>query len=139
MKKVIISILLCMLLCSCGSKNSNVNVAEEIEQQTPTKTKFEQFEDGLEALGQEYTAVTMVAELLGAEQGIKYKFSDWNLELYRFDAESDAYIEASKNKAVHLEGFGSFPAMFNGEMALLKNDVPPEYKNEIEQLFMNLK
>lgn len=139
MKKVIISILLCILLCSCGSENSNINVAEQSEQQTPTKTKFEQFEEGLDALNLEYTTVTMVAELLGATQGIKYKVFDWNIELYRFDTESQAYISAFENKAVHLEGFGSFPAMFNGEMALLKNDVPPEYKNEIEQLFMSLK
>lgn len=60
------------------------------------KTKFEQFEAGLDELGIKYEKVTMGADLVGAQEGVKYKLSDGNVELYKFDTSTDAYKTAVK-------------------------------------------
>lgn len=101
------------------------------------KTKFEQFEAGLDELGIKYEKVTMGADLVGAQEGVKYKLSDGNVELYKFDTSTDAYKTAVKNKAITLQGFGDFPAEFNNDMALIFDDEVSS-KSDIQNLFSTL-
>lgn len=108
-----------------------------IDSQTE-KTKFEQFESGLKKTNIKYKTVTMGAQLVGAEEGIKYELSDGNVELYKFNKESPAYKKAFKNKAITLDGFGDFPTKFNGDMALMFDDNVKE-KADIEAAFNSIK
>ncbi|MCI2105436.1 MAG: hypothetical protein LKK00_01765 [Intestinimonas sp.] len=143
--------------CSSGGSGSNVSTAPD----TPTpstssqetgsspvvassadpvateKTKFEQFEAGLDELGITYEKVAVDADMVGAQQGTKYKLSDGNVELYKFDTSTDAYNTASKNKAITLQGFGDFPAEFNNDMALVFDDEVSS-KADIQNLFSTL-
>lgn len=101
------------------------------------KTKFERFEDGLDQLGLSYKKITMGADLVGAEQGIKYKFDDGSIEMYKFDKNTDAYKKAAKDKSITLEGFGSFPAEINDDLVLMFDD-NIKSKSNIEKLFNSL-
>lgn len=129
MKKISLMFLaLMMIVClfGCGQNGDapegDGQENQQIEQQ-PKATVFEQFEAGLTNDGLTYEKVTMAAEYVGAEEGYKYMMDSGNVELYRFDEDSDAFKEVSENKSVKLEGFGSFPVELNGNMALLINDV----------------
>ena len=82
---------------------------------TVSSTVFEQFENALIDKNLEYEKVTMAADLVGAEQGIKYKLQDENVEIYRFDPTSDAYLKAKETQSLQLDGFGAFEAtVLNG-------------------------
>ena len=71
---------------------------------------FSAFESGLESLGISYQRVTMAAEYIGARTGYKYKTGEYNIELYQFDPDSDAYQQAVADNAVYMDGFGTMPA-----------------------------
>ena len=143
--------------CSSGGSGSSVSTAPDIStpstssQETGSssaaaassdstdaeKTKFEQFEAGLDELGIKYEKVTTGADLVGAQQGMKYKLSDGNVELYKFDTSTDAYKTAVENKAITLQGFGDFPAEYNNDMALIFDDEVSS-KADIQNLFSTL-
>lgn len=103
-----------------------------------TKTTFEQFEAGMDDAGFAYEKTTMAAAYIGALEGYKYEFiSGGKVELYRFDPDSEALKNATINKSVFMEGFGSFPAEINGKMILLAND--NESKDTISEIFNSIK
>lgn len=119
---------------SGASSQPEVSVAS-----TNDKTKFEQFKSGIDGLGLKYTEVVMGAQLIGAEQGTKYKLSSENsIELYRFDTSSDSYKKAKKNKAVTLEGFGDLPVEIQDDMGIMFNGTIKD-KDKILDIFKALK
>lgn len=152
MKKVICLLMvasMCVSMAACGESTSSSSSAAQsskaIASSSTTsvssqaeQTKFEEFEAGLDKLNIKYTKINMGAEFVGAEQGIKYKFDDGSIELYKFDKDSDAYKKAVQNKALTVESMGSFAAEFNDNMALyFDNNVSK--KSDIEDLFKSLK
>lgn len=87
---------------------------------------FSAFESGLDSLGISYERVTMAAEYIGARTGYKYKTWDYNIELYQFDPDSDAYQQAVADNAVYMGGFGTMPAYIHDGLALLADDGMPQ-------------
>ena len=83
---------------------------------------FASFESGLDALGITYERVTMAAEYIGAKTGYKYKSDGYNVELYQFDPDSDAYKQAAADNAVTMDGFGTIPAYVHDGLAMLCTD-----------------
>lgn len=92
----------------------------------PQSDIFTQFQDALDSAGYSYETTVMGAELVGAEQGMKYKIGDGSVELYRFDESSDAYKKADEDNALTLEGFGAFPATVKDGRALLIDGLADE-------------
>lgn len=148
MKRVTLLLAVCLFAlmlsaCSVGSSKysqkseSNTTAVSPSTSPAVQKTEFEQFESGLDELGIKYEKVTMGAELVGAQQGTKYKLSDGNIELYKFDISTDAYKAAVNNKAVTLQGFGAISAEFNNDMALIFDDEVSS-KEDIQKLFSEL-
>ena len=87
---------------------------------------FSAFESGLDSLGISYQRVTMAAEYIGARTGYKYKTGEYNIELYQFDPDSDAYQQAVADNAVYMDGFGTMPAYIHDGLALLAVDGMPQ-------------
>lgn len=83
---------------------------------------FAAFESGLDSLGIAYERVTMAAEYIGAKTGYKYKADGYNVELYQFDPDSDAYKQAASDNAVTMDGFGTIPAYVHDGLAMLCTD-----------------
>lgn len=91
-----------------------------------TKT-FKDFENGLADLGLTYSErVVMAAELVGGESGYKYKMENYNIEIYQFDPNSEAYQKAETDGNITLEGFGDFPVYAHGGFVMLEGDLPQE-------------
>lgn len=80
---------------------------------------FAAFGSGLDSLGISYERVTMAAEYIGAKTGYKYKTDGYNVELYQFDPDSDAYKRAVSDNAVTMDGFGTIPAYVHDGLAML--------------------
>ena len=117
--------LLVMAACS-SSQDSSSQLAESVQQtasQSSTSETddavFEAFAAGLDRLGIEYEEAVMEAEIVGAVQGIRFKLSNGQIELYVFEEGSDALKAATDNKILTLEGFGAFPAKINGKYAMM--------------------
>ena len=91
-----------------------------------TSDAYAAFESGLDSLGISYERVTMAAEYIGARTGYKYKTGDYNIELYQFDPDSDAYQQAVADNAVYMDGFGTMPAYIHDGLALLADDGMPQ-------------
>lgn len=87
---------------------------------------FSAFESGLDSLGISYQRVTMAAEYIGARTGYKYKTGEYDIELYQFDPDSDAYQQAVADNAVYMDGFGTMPAYIHDGLALLAVDGMPQ-------------
>lgn len=98
---------------------------------------FQQFADGLKSLGLEYTETVMAAEMVGAVRGTKYVLADGNIELYLFEEGSAALDQVKANNAITLEGFGQFPAVVNGNYAMMIDEIAQ--KAEVIDLFNGLK
>ena len=115
MKRIAIILAALIVVCLSGCAKSSGETK---------KTVFEQFEDGMEQAGLTYDEkVTMAADFVGAVEGYKYKFANGEkVEIYRFDEGSQAIQDATENKSIYLESFGSIPAEINGNLALLNSD-----------------
>ena len=96
---------------------------EETEEQTEATDPFTGFKDELTNRGIEYETVVTAAEMVGAEQGMKFKIGEGTVELYRFDTESDAYTKAEETQSIYLEGFGAFPATVKDGLAMTISDL----------------
>lgn len=146
MKRIICCILLGMLfivsLTGCGDgqpQSSENNETPETmitnEQEENKKTVFEQFEEGLKNLNIQYEKVPMASDLLGAKEGVKYKTSNGNIEIYLFE-DGDTFNKVKANKSVEMEGFGSFPVLINGNLVMLEDS---SIGNDIINLFNSVK
>lgn len=100
------------------------------------ETPFDKFTSGLDSLGYQYETTTMAAELVGAKVGQKYTFDFGQIEIYQFDEESDALNQAVSNGGVYLEDFGTFPCIFNGNLAAFVD--LSENEDQIVELFNGL-
>jgi len=124
------------------SQNEEATVATVASMPISTQTeevitKFDLFEKGLNSANIHYQSTEMGADLIGAEEGRKYKFDEEKVELYRFDEDSDEFQDVIQHKAVTLEGFGSFPVEVNGNMVLMIEDT--KNKDIILEIFYGLK
>ena len=81
-------------------------------------TVFQEFEKHLNEKGLSYEKVTIIAELVGAKQGIRYKLTDMSVEIYRFDETSAEYIEANNTQSLQLDGFGAIEAVVKNGYAI---------------------
>lgn len=104
---------------------------EEPEEQTEAADPFTQFKDELTNRGIDYETVVTAAEMIGAEQGMKFKIGEGTVELYRFDTESDAYTKAEETQSIYLEGFGAFPATVKDSLAMTISDLEEDDYMEI--------
>lgn len=130
----LLMVLSILMLCACdsttpstgdqsGSESSSVTKDDDTSKDTSvTRTVFEQFEDALEDKNITFQKVTMGAELVGAEQGVKYKLQNENVEIYRFDTSSDAYVEAENTQSLKMEGFGAFEATVVNGYAIVSDN-----------------
>lgn len=143
-KRAAASLLACAVLCAamtgCGSQQEQAEVqqqgaassAQAEPEPTPnevpesTGTVFEQYEAGLDAQGISYEKVQMAAEIVGADQGMKYKIGDGAVELYIFDESGEAYAKAFEKQALTMEGFGDFQATVENGMAVIVSDLEAE-------------
>lgn len=137
MKKILLLLLTLLLMigiigCQGNEANNGAQVPEE-----PALTKFEQFEKGLNDNNITFEKNVMAAEMVGAVEGYKYKFDDGKFELYRFEDGSDALKQATENKSIHLEGFGSFPVEINNNLAAIVD--AENNKDILMEIFNNIK
>lgn len=158
MKRLLVAITVIVLafsLSACGekapsssAKSSDPSGASQVQSTvgdtTPaaskpeSKTKFEQFEAGLEDAGISYEKQTVAADMVGASIGARYVIGDGRAELYQFDPESDAYKQMKESKSLTLEGFGAFPVEVNEEMALLLNSFSSDAQSKVLEIFKNI-
>ena len=105
------------------------------------RTVFEQVEDGLTDAGIKFEKTVMAAEMVGAVEGQKYKLSTGNVEVYRFEKDSDALKDAKSSGTLTLKDYGSFEAEINGNYAFLNETTGDEYEKvaEIISKLINLK
>lgn len=162
MKKLLSVLLICMLICSlsaCGASSSvssgglsdssskeSASAPEESSTGIPSQdvqsssqvedSNFSKFESGLTELGVQYEEpVLMAAELIGGKVGYKYETTDYSIELYEFDVESEAYQKVVSDGIITIEGFGGFPAIYNQEMVMVEDSSIPQ---EVIDLFNSL-
>lgn len=93
---------------------------------------FDTFASGLSALGGDWEETPMAADMVGAEEGIKYTSDIGSVELYRF---ADG-AEALSTGTVTLEGFGEMPIEIAGNYGLFLSVENQE--DEILSLFQTL-
>lgn len=149
---LVVVMVMSLFLTACGEKapeptqqvntgdvtQNVVNSPDPTEEVTPaeTSTPFDTFKGELSKSGFTYETVTMGAELVGAVKGEKYKFDFGSVELYEFEDGSEALSAAKENVGLTLEGFGTFPCEFNGNLAMLI-DVT-ENEDTIKDIFNGL-
>lgn len=151
MKKIYILLsvfALCLFVTGCGSKNEEVkennntieNNDKEKEpiEETKELTSIEDFENEVKNLGISYTKTQMAAEYINAQSGIKLISGDSQLEIYKFDINSNAYKTAEQKQKVTMDGFGDFDAIVKNGYALMIDDNFPQYDKVIE-IFNSLK
>lgn len=146
MRRITAAVLFSMILLTmsaCGSSSGQPATSKAAAGSTPApaqttqapaqqqeKDMFTKFEEALTAAGVKYEKVTMGAELVGAEQGIKYKIDNGAIEIYRFDTSKEAYKTAEKTQSLKLEGFGAFQATVkNGAAMIIKDLDEKQYKD----------
>ena len=128
------SLMIILALTGCGSgagqqatsKAASVSTVAQVQStqaqsQQQEKDMFTKFEEALTAAGVKYQKVTMGAELVGAEQGIKFKIDNGTVEIYRFDTGKDEYKTAEKTQSLKMEGFGAFQATVKNGAAMIIN------------------
>ena len=93
---------------------------------------FDTFASGLSALSGDWEETPMAADMVGAEEGIKYTSDIGSVELYRF---ADG-AEALSTGTVTLEGFGEMPIEIAGNYGLILSVENQE--DEILSLFQTL-
>lgn len=117
---------------STTSTESTTPASEPAQNETP----FDKFASELDSLGYQYETTTMAAELVGAKVGQKYTFDFGQIEIYQFDEGSDALNQAVSDGGLYLEDFGTFPCIFNGNLAAIVDLSANE--SEIVDLFNGL-
>lgn len=78
--------------------------------------------------------VKMAAEMIGASDGHKWITEDSNIEIYKFDKNSDKFKVVKENKKIELEGLGEFPVLINGDYVMITSD-----NSKINEWFTNFK
>lgn len=130
--KKLLTLMFCVSLClgisGCSNNEKDVKSSETENKKAESKKvesmSFDRFEKILNENGYTITEkVPMAAQMIGGEEGIKYKTDSEKFELYRFNTSSDAYKKAKENGSLTLEGFGDFPVLVNGEYVLLIDNV----------------
>lgn len=109
-RKLIVITLAVMMLASlvaCGGK----------------KDVLSKFEDELKSRNIAYEKIETAAAMIGAEKGVKFLIGDGRVEVYVFDKSSEAYKTAEKNQKISLAGFGEFPALITGGVAMMVEDL----------------
>lgn len=141
--KKILTLALCAIMalaiCSCGDTNvsdSKESTSQATQPTTEQKTGFEQFSEGLSELGLTCEETIIAAEMVGAKEARRYEDANNRVELYLFE-DGDAFDTVKSDKAINLEGFGSFPVEIHGNYALLISNSSQE--DEILSIFNNLK
>ena len=126
-------IVLSLIACNKNGKqelSENVLYNEKdkttINEEEVQKDVFSEFEEELKKSGIKYETVKMAANLIGAQDGMKYKIGDGVIELYRYDIDSDSYKTAEQTQSIYLDGFGSFEAKVKNGIAILIRDLDEE-------------
>ena len=143
MKKIANVILITVLvfsLCACGNSTSgspeSSTEASTTQPTTESRTGFEQFSDGLKEIGLNCEETIIAAEMVGAKEAKRYEDGNNRVELYLFE-DGDSFESVKADKAITLEGFGSFPVEVNGYYALSLGD--SERKTDILEVFKKVK
>lgn len=131
MKKLFIS-LLCLVavfsITACGNDKKNTtnnNNDTNTNETNNSLSSINDFETEFQKLNIEYEKTEMAAAFVGAESGVKLTSSDYKLELYSFDKNSEAYKTAEETQQLSMEGFGNFDAIVkNGYAIMIDNDFP---------------
>ena len=101
------------------SNDTQTQATESGTQDKEELSVFERFENALQNQGISFDSTQMVADLIGAKQGVKYSIGDGKIELYLFDEESEKYAAALSSQKLTLEGFGDFDAHVASGVAML--------------------
>ena len=137
-KKVCVMCILITLLAVTGCNGNNVPPATTTETaQHEQANPFEAFASGLTALGMSFESNWIAGQMVGAENGYRYTLTDGRIELYEFDASSEAFALVVANQAITLGGFGDFPVVVAGNMALSIDSDISDY-GDIVELFFSL-
>lgn len=127
MKKYMVVLITIVVILSCVSCTSSKpkddkGTSNVVTDERNNLTVFESFEKVLNDKGLTYEKVTMAAEMVGAQQGIKYKMGDSKVEIYRFDTSTNVYKDAEESQSLQLDGIGSFEAVVKNGYAILSDD-----------------
>ena len=97
--------------------------------------RFYVFEQGLTDLGYEYSRMTMAAEYIGALSGYKYETDSFDIEVYKYNVESENYKNIQSTESIYMDGFGTIPVYVNRDMVMIQSDAIPQ---EIVSLFQSV-
>lgn len=139
LNKFLLCIAMVVLLisgCSSNVQETTSNTSNAVQESTESmKTEseketseekqsfFEQYEQALKNEGIEFEKVTMAAEYIHAKEGYKFKIGNGAVEIYSFDADSDAYKTAEENQELSMDGFAAFKATVKNGMAIIISDL----------------
>lgn len=99
---------------------------------------FHKFEQKLQDLGIEYSTETFRAELVGAQDGLRYKIGNGRAEVFVFDTLTEDYRKAAETGRIYLkEPRLSMPAVQNGAAFLYINNLN-DIKIQLTDIFKNL-
>lgn len=134
MKKIIVLLLFLLVLTSCNKNEESINqpdVAAPTSNETKKEPiKVESKEPTLNGLveylndngfidGEE---VKMGAELIGAKEGIKFKTSKGNIEVYEYDISSESFSLLKESGSIEMSGFIITPSAINKQFVLMCNE-----------------
>ena len=113
--KILLIIGCCALfLTGCGDKKeasdntSNTNVSDNSSSnQTKSTYTLEDLKNDLTSVDSNLEVQEKSASLVGATEGYGYIMSGCNVEVYKFDVNSDSYKTAEQNQELNLEAFGT--------------------------------
>jgi hypothetical protein len=147
MKKIALFLALALILAGCaGAPSQSATgssaavsavapgssvVAEKVSEPTGI---FAKFEDAITTKGYKFEKVLMAAELVGAEEGYKYKLDAGKVEIYIFDTNSEAFKKAAETNKLNLEGFGEFPALIKENFAVITDGVSDDIQGIVDNL-----
>jgi hypothetical protein len=141
---VIVILLMGVALVGCGSNDNDVPAEttpplqaaqNEPQEATPTPAPppaiatnpFDAFGDGLATLGFTFETEFVLAQMIGAENGLRFVLSDGGeIEIFEFDANSEVFADIVATNSVILNGFGSFPVIVAGNLVMMLEDIPDE-------------
>lgn len=106
MKNKII-LLLCILTCTfaCLTGCSKENIKENNTTTTRKEYTLETLKKDLLSLDNNTKITKMAADMIGAEEGLKFVTQDCSIEVYKFDIQSEDYKKALANQEFYLEDF----------------------------------
>ena len=103
---LVIILVISLILTGCGSNNEELESNEVKESDNQVSYTFEDLKTDLMALDSSTEINDKSASLIGAEEGYGYIIGECNIEVYKYDKNSEQYKTAEQNQQISMPSFG---------------------------------